>query len=96
MQAPALLRSPIRYDAARRRLWILGQRCHHGAVGALIAGVGGSWIAARGVISPGRATIAGARIAVQAVAVAGVGGAMMVHDRKDLAIWFERGPGSQI
>lgn len=25
------------YDAARRRLWIAGQRCHHGATGALMA-----------------------------------------------------------
>jgi hypothetical protein len=31
----------LRYDATRRRLWIAGQRCHHGATGAvlLLAGV---------------------------------------------------------
>jgi hypothetical protein len=28
------------YDGARRRLWILGQRCHHGATGALLAAAG--------------------------------------------------------
>ena len=29
--------SLIHYDAERRRLWIAGQRCHHGATGALLA-----------------------------------------------------------
>ena len=28
------------YDGARRRLWILGQRCHHGATGVLLAAAG--------------------------------------------------------
>jgi hypothetical protein len=27
----------FRYDKQRRRLWIAGQRCHHGATGALMA-----------------------------------------------------------
>jgi hypothetical protein len=35
-----VLRKPLHYDAARRRLWIYGQRCHHGATGALLAGAG--------------------------------------------------------
>jgi hypothetical protein len=26
----------IDYDAERKRLWIRGQRCHHGATGALL------------------------------------------------------------
>jgi bifunctional N-acetylglucosamine-1-phosphate-uridyltransferase/glucosamine-1-phosphate-acetyltransferase GlmU-like protein len=30
----------LRYDRAHRRVWILGQRCHHGATGALVAGLG--------------------------------------------------------
>ena len=30
----------LHYDSARRRLWILGQRCHHGATGALLAAAG--------------------------------------------------------
>ena len=30
----------LHYDAKRRRLWIRGQRCHHGATGALLAGLG--------------------------------------------------------
>jgi hypothetical protein len=27
----------VEYDAFRRRLWILGQRCHHGATGSFVA-----------------------------------------------------------
>ncbi|HET9074088.1 MAG TPA: hypothetical protein VFN48_05875 [Solirubrobacteraceae bacterium] len=27
----------VEYDAQRRRLWIFGQRCHHGATGSLLA-----------------------------------------------------------
>lgn len=38
--SPALLRKPLHYDAARHRLWICGQRCHHGATGVLMAGAG--------------------------------------------------------
>lgn len=33
-------RRPIHYDTVRRRLWIFGQRCHHGATGALLAALG--------------------------------------------------------
>lgn len=29
-------RKPIHYDRVRRRLWIFGQRCHHGATGTLL------------------------------------------------------------
>ena len=32
--------SIVRYDADRRRLWLAGQRCHHGATGALLAAFG--------------------------------------------------------
>lgn len=30
----------VHYDSSRRRLWLKGQRCHHGAAGALLAAVG--------------------------------------------------------
>ena len=30
----------VHYDRVRHRLWILGQRCHHGATGALVTSVG--------------------------------------------------------
>jgi hypothetical protein len=36
----ARLSQPLQYDAPRRRLWILGQRCHHGATGSLMAAAG--------------------------------------------------------
>ena len=32
--------SPVRYDSLQRRLWISGQRCHHGATGALLTALG--------------------------------------------------------
>ena len=35
-----MARQPVYYDASRRRLWICGQRCHHGATGAVMAAVG--------------------------------------------------------
>ena len=38
--SPQLMRKPLHYDAARRRLWIYGQRCHHGATGVLMAAAG--------------------------------------------------------
>ena len=31
------VRKLVEYDALRRRLWILGQRCHHGATGSVVA-----------------------------------------------------------
>jgi hypothetical protein len=30
----------LRYDAQRRRVWICGQRMHHGLTGALLAAAG--------------------------------------------------------
>ena len=38
--SPELVRKPLYYDRQLRRLWIRGQRCHHGATCALLAGVG--------------------------------------------------------
>lgn len=29
-------RKPMYYDRVRRRLWIFGQRCHHGATGTIL------------------------------------------------------------
>ena len=39
--SPELLRKPLHYDAGLRRLWIRGQRWHHGATGALLVAAGG-------------------------------------------------------
>jgi hypothetical protein len=33
---PTYDRKPIYYDRVRRRLWICGQRCHHGATGMIL------------------------------------------------------------
>jgi hypothetical protein len=38
--SPELLHKPLHYDRSRRRLWIRGQRCHHGATGLLLATTG--------------------------------------------------------
>ncbi len=35
----------IRYDAKRRRLWVLGQRVHHGTTGIVLAAVGAALVA---------------------------------------------------
>jgi hypothetical protein len=82
----------VEYDALRRRLWILGQRCHHGATGSVLAA-----IACLALVSdPAQITkpIVKPRSAL-ALAVAS-GAALMAHDWKDRSIWFERGRGSQL
>ena len=73
----------VEYDSARRRVWLFGQRCHHGATGAVltVAAVGG---------------LAAARISPPVtVALAATGSLLMVHDWKDRNIWFKRGYGTQ-
>jgi hypothetical protein len=72
----------VEYDALRRRVWILGQRCHHGATGSIVAAIGCVGIAGSGAT---RAMLA----------LTATGGALMVHDWKDRGIWFERGRGTQ-
>jgi hypothetical protein len=75
--SPELLRKPVYYDAARRRLWIYGQRCHHGATGVLLAAGG----------AVGMAT---ARTPSLAALIA-AGTVLMAHDWHDRALWFQRG-----
>jgi hypothetical protein len=43
------LRRLVEYDGLRRRLWILGQRCHHGAMGTAVTA-----LACAGMAAPGR------------------------------------------
>src|SRR5437764_6408907 len=75
-------RKPIEYDAVRRRLWLYGQRCHHGATGAVLAGVALTGLAI-------------ARFRPRGLgALAATGGLLMVHDWKDRSSWFE--PGRQV
>ena len=69
----------LTYDGASRRLWIAGQRCHHGATGVLLtAGAAVGLAAARW--HP-----------VRALLLATTGSLLMVHDWKDREIWFQRG-----
>jgi hypothetical protein len=69
----------LEYDTIRRRLWIFGQRCHHGATGALVASAA--------ILAPPRGP--------QRLALALTGATLMAHDWHDRSIWFERGHGTQ-
>jgi hypothetical protein len=81
----------VEYDALRHRLWILGQRCHHGATGSIV--VVAAFLALVTDPAPVGKPSVGPR-SVLALTAAG-GALMMAHDWKDRAIWFERGRGSQ-
>jgi hypothetical protein len=72
------------YDAERRRLWLFGQRCHHGATGVLLTGVAVAGLGANRLKS-----------ASLVVTLAATGSVLMLHDWKDRQIWFERGWGTQ-
>jgi hypothetical protein len=73
----------IEYDTIRHRLWILGQRCHHGATGSVVAAAAClGMMVERDARSP-------------FVALAATGSVLMVHDWQDRSIWFERGRGHQ-
>ena len=73
----------IEYDAARRRVWLFGQRCHHGATGAVLTGAAAAGLAAARLSPP------------VTLALAATGSVLMVHDWKDRSMWFERGYGTQ-
>ena len=64
-------------DPELRRLWIGGQRLHHGATGIALAGVAAANLATRR--SP------------RGLAYLLAGGAMVAHDWKDRGLWFRRG-----
>lgn len=86
------VRKLVEYDALRRRLWILGQRCHHGATGSVVATA--AFVA---LLHDPAAIVRPAVGPRSALAIAAAGGAlMMAHDWKDRSIWFERGRGSQL
>jgi hypothetical protein len=81
----AINRKVVEYDSLRRRLWILGQRCHHGATGSIVAVV-----ACLGLVAESSKAIKPTSLVALAT-----GGALMAHDWKDHSIWFERGRGNQ-
>jgi hypothetical protein len=71
------------YDPDLRRLWVAGQRLHHGATGIALAGAGVAGLLARR-FTPGRG-------AVWAL----TGTALIAHDWKDRSVWFRRGPQAE-
>ena len=77
----------LEHDASSQRVWIGGQRFHHGAGGTIVATT-----ACAGLIS-GRLKASSLPRPFLALILAG--GALMAHDWKDRSIWFERGRGSQ-
>ncbi len=70
----------VGYDPDKRRVWIGGQRVHHGLTGLIVAGTGLAGMAARRVTPSGalRWTL--------------LGTALVAHDWQDRSVWFERGP----
>jgi hypothetical protein len=72
-----LIRKPLHYDVIQRRLWIAGQRCHHGATGAVLACAG-----TVGLLALRAPALAG---------VVAACGLMMAHDWHDRRLWFARG-----
>jgi len=85
MRAPFQLTAikPIEYDALQRRLWIAGQRCHHGASGTLLAGAA--------LVAAGMGRLKPASGAMLAAS----GALLMAHDWKDHSLWFQPGHGRQ-
>lgn len=76
------------YDAGHRRLWIRGQRCHHGAGGSLVA-----LIAGVGLLAAQAPQQRASSDSKPLLALILAGGALMAHDWKDRSIWFQRGRG---
>jgi hypothetical protein len=69
-------------DPELRRMWIGGQRLHHGLTGIAVAGAGIAQLAIR------------RSEASRAIAWTLAGGVLMAHDWKDRSVWFRRGPQS--
>jgi hypothetical protein len=67
-------------DPELRRLWIGGQRLHHGLTGIAVVTAGLAQLAVR------------RSEASRAVAWTLAGGVLMAHDWKDRTVWFRRGP----
>jgi hypothetical protein len=66
-------------DPERRRLWIGGQRLHHGLTGIAVATAGIAQFATR------------RSEASRAIAWTLAGGVLMAHDWKDRSVWFRLG-----
>jgi hypothetical protein len=82
----------LEYDSLQRRLWIAGQRCHHGATGAVVATVSCLGLLA-GQVKPAPEQVKPAPTPLKPLlALALAGGALMAHDWKDHSLWFMPGP----
>ena len=82
----------VEYDALSHRLWILGQRCHHGATGSVVAAA-----AFVGLLRDPDTVVRPIAWPASMLTLAFAGGAlMMAHDWKDRSMWFERGRWSQV
>lgn len=71
----------VEYDAIKKRVWVAGQRMHHGMTGALVAGAGLAGLAAHRLSPRG------------SIEVALFGSVLMAHDWHDRSVWFQ--PGHQ-
>jgi hypothetical protein len=67
-------------DPQLRRVWVGGQRLHHGLTGFAVATAGLAQLAARRTE------------ASRAIAWTLAGALLMAHDWKDRGVWFQRGP----
>ena len=79
----------VEYDSIKRRLWIRGQRCHHGATGSVVAALACVGLVAEAPTQHHRKALP------SLIAAAATGAVLMAHDWHDKAIWFERGYGTQ-
>jgi hypothetical protein len=78
----------VEYDGRHRRVWIRGQRCHHGATGSIVA------VAAFLGLLAGQAPLSRPQAPSRSLVALGLaGGALMAHDWKDRSVWFQRGRG---
>jgi hypothetical protein len=85
----------LEIDACHRRVWIGGQRCHHGATGIFVTMTACGGLVAAMVKSSSITRPVVSQRPSPLLALALAGGALMAHDWKDRSIWFERGRGSQ-
>lgn len=69
------------WDRELRRIWVGGQRLHHGLTGVAFCGAGLA-----------RLLLAGHAARNRALAWTLAGGALVAHDWKDRSVWFARGP----
>ncbi len=70
----------VGYDPEKIRMWIGGQRLHHGATGIALAATAVVGLSSRRFN------------ASRALALTVAGTAMVAHDWKDRSVWFRFGP----